>query len=687
MRQHRSDRLASFGIAIAASLLLLAGSFTLILGDAGSAAFGDMLETTLEQPLWGTALGWHVAAFIAALVLVHSLFGLLAWGLGQLSKAAWPASQNGLKGWTLLWFLVLTAWVFIANAAWFPLSSLGRPYAAWVQTSPYGVSVLEAGTFCVIALVALTLIGSLARLRAHAGLATALGVLVVVAGVGIVSFAVRGDAHPQGDPERPHVILIGLDSVRADAVGRGGAETLTPAIDRFLASSTVFTDTVTPLARTFPAWVSIVSGRHPHTTGAVMNLLPRELIDEGETLPTLMRDIGYRAVYATDEVRFSNLDASYGFDEMIAPPIGATDFLLGFFGDAPLANLVVNTRAGSWLFPYAYANRGAAVTYEPETFVERLAAELPLDRPTFLAVHFTLVHWPYTWASSPDHESGELAVDIRNKYEGALAQLDRQFGDFLSLLEKRGALANAVVVVLSDHGESLGEQAAVADYDAALRDSSAHEVYGHGTNLFAPNQYRVVLAVRSYGSTPVPTMPGGAIAAPATLEDLAPTLADAFALEPGQPFDGQSLLPALRGTALPSAAERVRFTETEFNPPGVQVGNVMKTSAIMGGAKYYRVDPRTDRVLVREQYLDDILARRQYGAERAGRVLVSVPSKDARMQHLVFVPAAGAPAAWLSESPRADTNPAAFELWTALSERFESVRTRPVTEPPPAPGN
>jgi hypothetical protein len=302
-----------------------------------------------------------------------------------------------------------------------------------------------------------------------------------------------------------------------------------------------------------------------------------------------------------------------------------------------------------------------------------------------LAVHFTLVHWPYTWASSRERQDGKLAVDMRNKYNDALAQLDRQFGDFMSLLEKRGALANAVVVVLSDHGESLGEEAAVADYDAKPNDASAREVYGHGTNLFAPNQYRVVLAVRSYGSTPVPTTAGGAIAVPATLEDLAPTLADAFALEPEQPFDGLSLLPALRGTALPSAAQRVRFMETEFNPPGFeQPGKILATSAIMGGAKYYRVDPRTDRVLVREQYLDDILARRQYGASRAGQSLVSVPSKDGRSQHLVLVPAGGAPAAWLPEPPEADGNPAAFELWTALASRFESVRARPVTEPPPA---
>jgi hypothetical protein len=202
----------------------------------------------------------------------------------------------------------------------------------------------------------------------------------------------------------------------------------------------------------------------------------------------------------------------------------------------------------------------------------------------------------------------------------------------------------------------------------------------------ASGQYRVVLAMRSYGSTRVPTAAGRAIEFPASLEDLAPTLAEAFNLEPAQSFDGQSLLPALRGTMPSSAAERVRFMETEFNPPGLTPtpGDVMKASALLQGAKYYRVDPRTDRIALREHHLDKILANRQYGASRAGHLLASLPSGDGRMQHLVFAPADGAPARWLSGPPEADADPAAFELWTALAARFESVRTRPVAGAPPS---
>src|SRR5690606_14653680 len=107
-----------------------------------------------------------------------------------------------------------------------------------------------------------------------------------------------------------------------------------PHLNEFFDASTEFTDTLTPLARTFPSWVSVISGKHPRTTGAIANLLPRELIHEGETLPKLLQASGYRTFYATDEVRFSNLDETFGFQAIVTPPMGAADFLLGFFGDS-----------------------------------------------------------------------------------------------------------------------------------------------------------------------------------------------------------------------------------------------------------------------------------------------------------------------------------------------------------------
>ena len=67
-----------------------------------------------------------------------------------------------------------------------------------------------------------------------------------------------------------------------------------------------------------------------------------------------------RAIYATDEVRFANIDASFGFDQVDHAAGRRVDFLLGYAGDMPLVNLVASTRGGGWLFPANHANRAAA---------------------------------------------------------------------------------------------------------------------------------------------------------------------------------------------------------------------------------------------------------------------------------------------------------------------------------------
>ncbi len=109
---------------------------------------------------------------------------------------------------------------------------------------------------------------------------------------------------------------------------------------------------------------------------------------EGETLGDALRARGYRAIYATDEVRFANFDRSFGFDQLITPPVGAADFLLGYAGDMPLVNLVASTPAGGVLFPSNHANRAANVTYRPRHFVSRLERELD-DRRARRSSRFT----------------------------------------------------------------------------------------------------------------------------------------------------------------------------------------------------------------------------------------------------------------------------------------------------------
>ena len=178
----------------------------------------------------------------------------------------------------------------------------------------------------------------------------------------VSAFAVghRAPAKSAAGHERPHVILLGIDSLRLDQLRRFGGTGVTKHLDRFLAEADIVRDTTTPVARTFPSWTAILTGRSPSVTGARFNLASREVVQANPTLGDVLREAGYRTIYSTDEVRFANFDETYGFDQVVTPPIGAADFVLGNYNELPLVSVVANSRLGQWLFPYSYANRGAA---------------------------------------------------------------------------------------------------------------------------------------------------------------------------------------------------------------------------------------------------------------------------------------------------------------------------------------
>ena len=158
-----------------------------------------------------------------------------------------------------------------------------------------------------------------------------------------------------------------------------------------------------------------MTGRHPVDDQCTVQPDAARLVDEGDTLADVLRRHGYRTVYATDEVRFANIDGTFGFDQLITPPIGAVDFLLGYAGDLPLVNLLCSTRLGGWLFPSNHANRAAYVTYRPVSSSGRLERELDVGGPSLLAIHLTLAHWPYGWA-------GMTVPDRHEKYRDATAR-------------------------------------------------------------------------------------------------------------------------------------------------------------------------------------------------------------------------------------------------------------------------
>ncbi|MEJ0098643.1 MAG: sulfatase-like hydrolase/transferase [Pseudomonadota bacterium] len=641
----RSSAVAGLGFAALLGLALLLLSYLRLAALLKTDAFHNpkVVAETLTEPLWHTQLGFNILMFVLAQLALHFAFGASCLLLALASERAWPKAKATRRQWILVWFVLGALCLLIMNASYFPRSSLGAPYKAIGHVALFGVTPSLFLSTCVVTGAAVTILLALFRtLGPRRMVALGVGAAVMVATTGFLLHATVPHANPV--PSRPNVIVLGIDSLRPDMATTEN----TPYMRAFLDQSLQLTDAVTPLARTFPSWVSILTGRHPHTTGAFMNLLPRDLIREGSTLPSQLREKGYRAVYAIDETRFSNVDASYGFDRALTPPIGGSDFVLAWFSDTPLSNVVMNTWLGALLFPYQYANRAAFVTYDPDSFVKRVERGLDTRQPLFLALHLTLPHWPFEWADSalpredqaPTYEAG-----TRWKYINASHRADKQFGDLLALLERKGLLANAIVVALSDHGEAFGAEdeflteALPGEEESVI---SAQEK-GHGTSVFSPRQYHTVLGFRAYGAAagllPAPRAVDGKV----SLLDIVPTILDLLKMPATQPLDGMSLLPLFRDE--PAAAERfadrIRFTESEYNPGGFDTSN-MTASALAAAATVYRVDPRTDRLQVRAELVKTILSTRQYAALLGDSFAAAVPKDTGGNPYrFVYEPAAG----------------------------------------------
>jgi hypothetical protein len=500
------------------------------------------------------------------------------------------------------------------------------------------------------------------------------GLVALMTGVVATATLTREPAAVAQNGAPPHIFLIGIDSLRGDVVGGGERPGITPNVDAFVRDGAqLFTDAITPLARTFPSWTAILSGRNPRSTAARDNLIPFDTMQEFDTIARIAQRNGYRTVFATDEVRFSNIDASFGFDEVITPTIGTADFLLGNFNDLPLANLVANTWLGRQLFPATFANRAAAVTYEPDTFVDWLASKIQARVPTLMAVHFTLPHTPYKWAVSDQAVFGDTS-DTAYQYSRAVIAADRQFGQLMAVLERKGMLHNALVVFLSDHGEALGLPAS----DSLLRGAVARDMldgqrislWGHGTSVLSPHQYSAVLAVRGYGAVDLPTT-YREHPVPVSLIDVAPTIVDLAGFKAGARFDGASLRPVIRGDvqAIEALALRPRFTETGIRTKKLEQGDFDERSVLGDVATFFRMNPVNGRLELRPELMPELLADKERAAINRDWLLASVPNRGQATQKYVLINRLDGAARRL-ETPPAPGDAQAYPLWRALHEHY-----------------
>jgi hypothetical protein len=642
----------------------------------------EVMRAAGENPLAG-AMGLQFSRFFVAQLVLHAGFGVVAWALALVTVSLWRGGTKQFLGLVVLWYCLLALAVLAHNATWFPRTGSGAYYRALATTEfgPYLAgqlisSLVLGAAVATLAAAALRFLWT-SNIRKHTR-TTAVSVAAVLATAVIAGAAIRaGAAARPGPSDKPNVILIGIDSLRLEQLRRFGGTGVTPHLDAFLAQADVVSDATTPVARTFPSWLAILTGRSPRTTGGVFNLMQRDDIRVDPTLADILRANGYRTYYATDEVRFAPIDASYGFDEVVTPPIGAADFLLGNFNDLPLPTVVANSRLGRILFPYSYGNRGAAVVFQPETFLSRVDREVEFDGPTLLALHLTAAHWPYFISSTPPLEEMRPKHDQdRPLYMGGLKTADAMFSHVIQMLEDKGALDNAIVVVLSDHGEALGLRGdSLVDpenmqIDGVLMPPSVL-AFGHGQSVLSPVQYQVLMSFRSFGTAAGFVSSGRSLDMVATVEDIAPTLLDLVNADP-TPLraTGESLANSLRSRedAAPAPAARFRYTETDLRVMADVGGTVDEDETARENSMYFKVDVPTGRLHMRPEAVQLLMNFKERAVFSRDFILACLPATPDTHQYLLLDRKTGAGRV-LTDVPMAD-DVAAHTLWQALEAGF-----------------
>lgn len=261
--------------------------------------------------------------------------------------------------------------------------------------------------------------------------------------------ASAGEA-PARRHERPDVILISLDTTRADHLSLYGYPLPTsPHLARLARTAVVFENAKTVIPLTGPSHASVFTSLFPHQHGTFRNGIP--LKPAFHTMAEILREHGY----------------------------DTAAFISGWTLREKIAGLDQGFRVYDQRMTHRYKllNRERLAEEVTDEALAFIASRKP-DRPLFLFVHYFDAHDPYrrhpgTW-DDLQRQNEALPAPVSERvlsYDNELAYVDGQLGRLLDGLRSSGMLDEAILIVFGDHGESLGE----------------HGYWGHGRNVHEPN--------------------------------------------------------------------------------------------------------------------------------------------------------------------------------------------------------
>ncbi len=369
--------------------------------------------------------------------------------------------------------------------------------------------------------------------------------LVIVVAVGIsaikwISSRIRLANLPPTPASAPNVILITLDTLRADHLSTYGYDRQTsPNLDQFAAEGVKFDQAYSTAPWTLPSHATIMTGLYTSQTQAEATTGGR-LDEKFQTLAEAFSSQGYEtgAVIANEFACTEELGFGQGFN-----------YFNGLFWNIP--DSIRMTSLGKALFwkiklspalePYQLGRKKASDVNA--IFLRWLNHRS--NRPFFAWLNYFDPHDPYfapppfdqlygsipasgqagsfgdigasDWGGTLSPEETQWQMD---HYDASITYMDAELGKLFAALRQSGLYDNTIIVITSDHGEAFGE----------------HGLYGHANSLYQ-EEIKVPLFIRYPKSIPA----GEQVKDIVSLRDLARTITDLAGLKPPEPFPGASL--------------------------------------------------------------------------------------------------------------------------------------------------
>jgi arylsulfatase A-like enzyme/Flp pilus assembly protein TadD len=315
--------------------------------------------------------------------------------------------------------------------------------------------------------------------------------------------------------EAPNIIFITVDTTRADRMGFLGSKLgLTPNLDLLARQGVVFEHAYSQAPLTPVSHATIFTGTYPqfHTVTDFGHPLPALL----PFVPEILKKSGYHTgAFIGSLILDPKASMAPGFDR------GFDVFEAGFHpkhGPDEGRYDTVERRAGD-------------VVHRAITWLNKAHSS-----PFFIWVHLYDPHAPYD--PPPPYDTR-----FKDPYNGEIAYADASLGKLFTYLRQRGLYERSLIMVMSDHGESLG----------------AHGEAMHGIFLY-DETIRVPLLFKLPGAV----LAGRRVSSRVRLVDVAPTLLSMLSLPLPPTFQGESLVPLMKASARTATADLPAYSETDY---------------------------------------------------------------------------------------------------------------------------